>query len=55
MEFAGYLKFLLALVFVIGMIGLLAMAARRLGFGYPAAVFKGGVRVATAKERTARG
>ncbi len=42
MDFEGYFRFLLALVFVIGLIGLLAMAARRLGLGYPVSAFKGG-------------
>ena len=41
MEFGGYLQFLLALVFVLGLIGLLALLARRMGFGYPAAALKG--------------
>ena len=40
MEFAGYLKFLFALVFVLGLIGLAAMAARRLGLGFPSAALK---------------
>ena len=42
MEFGGYLRFLMALVFVIGMIWLLALAAKRMGFGFPATAFKGG-------------
>jgi len=42
MEYGDYLRFLLALVFVIGLIGLLALAARRMGFGYPTTAFKGG-------------
>ncbi len=41
MEFGGYLRFLLALVFVLGLIGLLAMAARRMGFGFPVGAIKG--------------
>ena len=41
MEFGGYIRFLLALVFVIGLIGLLAMVARRMGFGFPAGAIKG--------------
>lgn len=41
MEFAGYLKFLLALAFVLGLIGLLAALARRMGFGFPVAALKG--------------
>lgn len=40
MEFWGYLKFLLALVFVLGLIGLLATLARRMGVGFPAAALK---------------
>jgi flagellar protein FliO/FliZ len=40
MEFAGYLRFLLALAFVLGLIGLLAILARRMGFGYPAGAIK---------------
>ena len=40
MEFWGYLKFLLALVFVLGLIGLLATLARRIGVGFPAAALK---------------
>lgn len=42
MEFADYLRFLLALVFVIGLIWLLAVVARRMGFGFPVTSFKGG-------------
>ena len=33
MEFADYAKFVLALAFVLGLIGLLAVAARRFGLG----------------------
>ena len=33
MEFDGYLRFLLALLFVLGLIGMLSLAARRFGFG----------------------
>ena len=40
MEFAGYFRFLLALVFVIGLIGVAAAIARRLGLGFPAAAMK---------------
>ncbi len=40
MEYWGYLKFLLALVFVLGLIGLLATVARRMGVGFPAAALK---------------
>lgn len=35
MEFTEYFRFLAALAFVLGLIGLFALAARRLGFGYP--------------------
>ena len=42
MEFEGYFRFLLALVFVIGLIWLLAAMARRMGFGFPVTSFKGG-------------
>ncbi len=40
MEFGGSLKFLLALVFVLGLIGLLATLARRMGLGFPTAALK---------------
>jgi len=40
MEFAGYLRFVLALAFVLALIGLLAAVARRYGFGFPAAAIK---------------
>ena len=40
MEFSGYLRFLLALVFVIGLIGVFTVLARRMGFGFPAAALK---------------
>ncbi len=40
MEFSGYLKFLLALVFVLGLIGLAAAMMRRLGLGFPAGALK---------------
>ncbi len=33
MEFSGYLKFVLALIFVIGLIGLLSFLIRRFGMG----------------------
>ena len=36
MEFSEYFRFLLALVFVLGLIGVLALVARRVGLGYPA-------------------
>jgi len=36
MDPGGYLRFLLALVFVLALIGVLAVLARRIGFGYPA-------------------
>ena len=35
MEFSEYFRFLLALVFVLGLIGVLAVFARRAGLGYP--------------------
>ncbi len=41
MEFGGYLRFLLALVFVLGLIGLVATLARRFGLGFPTAALKG--------------
>ncbi len=34
MEFEGYIRFLLALVFVLALIGILTAVARRFGFGY---------------------
>ena len=37
MDLYGYAKFVLALIFVLGLIGLLATLARRLGFGLPQA------------------
>jgi flagellar protein FliO/FliZ len=40
-ELAGYSKFLMALVFVLGLIWLLAALARRMGFGFPVAALKG--------------
>lgn len=40
MEFAGYLRFVLALAFVLALIGLLAAVARRYGFGYPVTALK---------------
>lgn len=45
MNYSDYFRFLFALIFVIALIGLLALIARRAGFGYPAALKK------TAKER----
>jgi len=36
----GYLRFILALVFVIALIGVLAVLTRRLGFGFPVGVSK---------------
>ena len=41
MEFEDYFRFLLALVFVIGLIWLLAATARRMGFGFPVTSLKG--------------
>ena len=40
MNFGEYFQFLLALLFVIGLIGLLALGARRLGFGFPISALK---------------
>ena len=42
MEIMDYFRFLLALVFVLGLIGLLATLARRAGLGFPAAAIKPG-------------
>jgi len=36
----GYLRFVLALIFVIALIGILAILARRFGFGFPASAIK---------------
>jgi flagellar protein FliO/FliZ len=36
MSMDGYLRFALALIFVIALIGVLAVLTRRLGFGFPA-------------------
>ena len=46
MEFAGVniLKFLLALIFVLGLIGAFAVLARKMGFGHRAPVRRGGTR-----------
>ena len=41
MEFEGYLRFFLALVFVLALIGVLTAVARRYGLGYRAASRKG--------------
>ena len=38
----GYLRFALALIFVIALIGLLAVLSRRLGFGFPVGTTKFG-------------
>jgi len=40
MEFSGYFRFLLALVFVIGLIGVATVMARRMGLGFPAPALK---------------
>ncbi len=40
MEFSGYLKFLFALIFVLGLIGVAAMMARRMGLGFPTGAMK---------------
>ncbi len=54
MEFGGYFRFLIALVFVLGLIGALAVLARRFGFGFPAtAVRPGGDRRLRVVEVTA--
>lgn len=42
MDVYGYAKFVLALVFVLGLIGLLAVAARRWGLGLPQAKVRRG-------------
>jgi flagellar protein FliO/FliZ len=41
MEFEGYIRFFLALIFVLALIGILTAVARRFGFGYRMAT-KGG-------------
>lgn len=38
----GYLRFVLALIFVIALIGIFAVIFRRLGFGFPAHAIKAG-------------
>ncbi|PIW27855.1 MAG: hypothetical protein COW30_09370 [Rhodospirillales bacterium CG15_BIG_FIL_POST_REV_8_21_14_020_66_15] len=40
MDVDGYLRFVLALVFVIGLIAVFAALARRAGWGFPAAAIK---------------
>tara|TARA_R100001129_G_scaffold106759_7_gene73052 strand:- start:915 stop:1265 length:351 start_codon:yes stop_codon:yes gene_type:complete len=40
MDIGGYFRFILALIFVIGLIALLAAMARRAGWGFPAAAIK---------------
>lgn len=40
MDMDGYLRFILALVFVIGLIAIFAALARRAGWGFPAAAIK---------------
>lgn len=42
MDLYAYAKFVLALVFVLGLIGLFAVAARRLGLGMPQSTLKRG-------------
>jgi flagellar protein FliO/FliZ len=44
MEFDSYLSFFLALIFVLGLIGILAALARRMGFGFRRPHVKGGNR-----------
>jgi len=39
-DFGGYLRFLFALLFVLGLIWALAMVARRTGLGFPTAALK---------------
>ncbi|MEQ9170420.1 MAG: flagellar biosynthetic protein FliO [Rhodospirillales bacterium] len=40
MDMDGYLRFILALLFVIGLIAVLAAMARRAGWGFPATAIK---------------
>lgn len=40
MSMDGYLRFILALIFVIGLIAVFAALARRAGWGFPAAAIK---------------
>ena len=40
MDISDYLRFGLALVFVLGLIGLMATVARRAGFGFPIKAIK---------------
>ncbi len=40
MEFSSYIRFLLALIFVIGLIGAFAVIARRMGLGFPTTAIK---------------
>mgnify|MGYP003649198729 CR=1 FL=1 len=40
MDMGGYFRFILALIFVIGLIALFAAMARRAGWGFPAAAIK---------------
>ena len=40
MEGMDYLRFFLALVFVLGLIGILAVLARRAGLGFPLTAIK---------------
>lgn len=42
MDLYGYAKFVLALIFVLSLIGLMAVAARRWGFGLPQANIRRG-------------
>lgn len=53
MEGTDYLRFALSLVFVLGLIGMLAALARRAGLGFPAAALKpGGKRRLSVVEAT---
>lgn len=44
MEFSGYLRFIFALLFVLGLIGGLTVLARRFGFGFPSGARTGNRR-----------
>ena len=54
MQAVDYLRFFLALVFILGLIGVLATLARRAGLGFPATAIKpGGKRRLSVVEVTA--
>jgi len=40
MDFSQYFRFLFALIFVIGLIGVIAVMVRRMGFGSPTSIIK---------------